>query len=449
MMRRSVLWVGMGLCLVFGAIGVFLSGTSTAGDIHPSFQRTWERTDRPVATGDTSRTWMWGPHGHTDAFYEPYLDAPDGQRLVQYFDKTRMEFTDPDADPNGLWAVTQGLLALELITGKMQTGDASFEQHASARVQIAGDAHPESPTYATFHEVMNANPRDTSTIIDQTINRHGMVGTKNALVSYQVTADHFVEQTNHTIASVFWEFMNSTGEVFVEGELREDALFENPFFGVGLPITEAYWIYVPVNGEWNDVLVQCFERRCLTYTPSNPDGWQVEAGNIGQHYHTWRYETEFDELDPTDSDRAGVFMPSEADLGPPVSGACEANSQAKFMRITDSLGNVNPNSWAQGTGGDWSPGIDASPEVDAGQQLTFMIEADGDCAPLEYRVQRYRPEREIDIIQPWTEEATFSYTFEPNDIDDYLMLIVDVRNQDPRHHFEDRDDYTYLTYYVR
>ncbi len=35
--------------------------------------------------------------------------------------------------------------------------------------------------------------------------------------------------------------------------------------------------------------MQCFERRCLTYTPSNATGWQVEAGNVGRHYYTWRY----------------------------------------------------------------------------------------------------------------------------------------------------------------
>jgi hypothetical protein len=38
-----------------------------------------------------------------------------------------------------------------------------------------------------------------------------------------------------------------------------------------------------------DVLVQLFERRVLTYTPSNQAGWQVEMGNVGQHYHSWRY----------------------------------------------------------------------------------------------------------------------------------------------------------------
>jgi hypothetical protein len=40
------------------------------------------------------------------------------------------------------------------------------------------------------------------------------------------------------------------------------------------------------------VLVQCFERRCLTWTPGNPNGWTVEAGNVGQHYYQWRYARE-------------------------------------------------------------------------------------------------------------------------------------------------------------
>ena len=34
--------------------------------------------------------------------------------------------------------------------------------------------------------------------------------------------------------------------------------------------------------------MQCFERRCLTYTPGNPEGFVVEAGNVGQHYYEWR-----------------------------------------------------------------------------------------------------------------------------------------------------------------
>jgi competence protein ComEC len=36
-------------------------------------------------------------------------------------------------------------------------------------------------------------------------------------------------------------------------------------------------------------MVQLFERRVLTYTPSNPAGFQVEMGNIGAHYFQFRY----------------------------------------------------------------------------------------------------------------------------------------------------------------
>jgi hypothetical protein len=66
-------------------------------------------------------------------------------------------------------------------------------------------------------------------------------------------------------------------------------LFQNPFYATGYPITEAYWTNVNVQGVDQLVLLQCFERRCLTFTPANPLGWQVEAGNVGQHYYAWRY----------------------------------------------------------------------------------------------------------------------------------------------------------------
>ncbi len=44
-----------------------------------------------------------------------------------------------------------------------------------------------------------------------------------------------------------------------------------------------------LEGQLEDVLLQCFERRCLTYTPTNDPGWEVEAGNVGLHYFIWRY----------------------------------------------------------------------------------------------------------------------------------------------------------------
>jgi hypothetical protein len=275
----------MGLVL---SVIPFSAGPAEAHSFGSSaFERTWARTDLPVAQGRVNRTWMWGPSGHTAAFYEPYYDAPGGTRLVQYTDKSRMENNAYRA--YAPWDVTNGRLAYELITGRMQLGDSDYQQRQPAQIQIAGDAHPNSPTYATFNTVRDHDPLPTGWTIIQTIDQHGSIGSNSSFGQYGVTARYYVSETNHTVASVFWDFMNSSGQVFENGEYRNAKLFENPFFATGFPITEAYWMHVPVAGQWRDVLAQCFERRCLTFTPGNPSGWQVEAGNIGQHYYNWRY----------------------------------------------------------------------------------------------------------------------------------------------------------------
>ena len=54
---------------------------------------------------------------------EPYAQGASGMRLVQYFDKSRMEINNPTGDKNNPFYVTNGLLTVELITGKMQVGD--------------------------------------------------------------------------------------------------------------------------------------------------------------------------------------------------------------------------------------------------------------------------------------------------------------------------------------
>jgi hypothetical protein len=81
--------------------------------------------------------------------------------------------------------------------------------------------------------------------------------------------------------------MTSTGVVYEDGEVVTDLLFQDPFYATGYPVTEAYWTRALVGGTETDVLVQAFERRVLTYTPSNPEGWQVESGNVGRHYYEW------------------------------------------------------------------------------------------------------------------------------------------------------------------
>src|SRR5258708_6563440 len=73
----------------------------------------WQRDDGPVASGRVARTWIWGP-GPFYTNYEPYREAQEGNHLVQYFDKGRLEINNPDGDKNSLWYVTSGLLVKEM-----------------------------------------------------------------------------------------------------------------------------------------------------------------------------------------------------------------------------------------------------------------------------------------------------------------------------------------------
>ena len=264
-----------------------------ADPANPSFQRTWQRPDQPVKAGQVNRTWMWGPEAMGDAAFEPYAESPNGLRLVQYYDKARMEITNPNSDSSTDWYVTNGLLVVELMTGKMQTGDSQFQERSAAAINVAGDADdPTGPTYATMGLVSTRAALPDGASIIQRIDRSGTVTNDQSLSQYGVTAAHrvTVPGIDHQVASPFWSFMNSQGAVYIGGEYTTDTLFPTPFYATGLPVTEAYWAEVKVGGTYKDVLIQAFERRVLTYTPDNPAGWQVEAGNVGRHYYSWRYD---------------------------------------------------------------------------------------------------------------------------------------------------------------
>jgi len=56
-------------------------------------------------------------------------------------------------------------------------------------------------------------------------------------------------------------------------------------------ISEAYWAQMRVKGSDLPVLIQAYQRRLLTYVPGFASEWQVQQGNVGQHYLEWRYNT--------------------------------------------------------------------------------------------------------------------------------------------------------------
>jgi hypothetical protein len=251
----------------------------------PQFQSLWERADKAIVDGKTSRSWTWGP-SITGLITEPYAEG--GTRQVQYFDKTRMEQTAGRA-------ITNGLLAKELITGLMQLGDNTFKQYpADNAIKIAGDQTAEqNPTYAMFRKVStidqeNHAPNAGGKVVNLTIGKDGTVGSDDTLgAKYNVKNQYFDNTLQHNIPDVFWNFMNQTGPIYLSGNYVTGPVVDW-LSTMGLPLSEAYWTRTVVAGVEQDVLVQVFERRVLTYTPANPNGYKVEMGNVGQHYREWR-----------------------------------------------------------------------------------------------------------------------------------------------------------------
>lgn len=292
--HKRMRWIGAVIVLIAVMMPVLAASAQISDE--PAFNRTWERTDYPVATGQVSRTWMWGPEPFTTLGNEEYTEAPGGERLVQYFDKSRMEITNPLGDPNSIWFVTNGLLVTEMTSGYMQFGDDDFTYVGPADVNVAGDTDDwEAPTYETIGwNIEEGYSFSDGQPIGAVIDWFGYNSSlsdewADYLTGYGVTAGPYSPETGKHTASVFWEFMTSEAMVFESGNYFYDKLFENPYYATGLPIDQAWWAEVKVAGTYKWVLIQCFERRCLTYTPDNPPGWQVEAGNVGQHYFAWRY----------------------------------------------------------------------------------------------------------------------------------------------------------------
>ncbi|MDI3339710.1 MAG: CAP domain-containing protein [Sphaerobacter sp.] len=254
------------------------AGVATAD---PAVRQLWQATDGLVGTGIDGRTWLWGPDTFA-APREPYVEAPGGTRQVYYFDKARMEITNPAGDRSSPWFVTSGLLVRDMIRGEVQVGDARFQPVGPANVPVAGDPapqNPDAPTYAALRGVATVAgdhraPKRIGAAVRETLHQSGAVGTEPSLAGYTTLAA-YDEVTGHNVARVF-----------------HDWLAAQPWqatYVVGRPITEPYWVRARVQGSPQWVLIQAFERRLLTYTPANPPGWQIEMGNVGRHYYEWRY----------------------------------------------------------------------------------------------------------------------------------------------------------------
>src|SRR5438874_3459655 len=179
---------------------------------HSAFERTWDRTDRPVSLGQVSRSLYWGPAPNTDGLLEDYAQGPGGKRLVQYFDKGRMEINNPAANPNDPFFVTSGLLTVELISGRMQVGNNSYVKRQPAAIPLASDTDDQNaPTYVSFQSVSNTGlgdhpaPSKDAQFATATINRAGQVGDNPAYANFPGTNFvYFDPTTHHNVPRVVW-----------------------------------------------------------------------------------------------------------------------------------------------------------------------------------------------------------------------------------------------------
>lgn len=247
----------------------------------------WRTTDLPVANGQATRPYLWGPtviYSGTETSANP-LSLPNpsatlAPRLVAYFDKGRMDIPDPNPAQPTRFLVVPGALAKELVLGQIQYGDGSFSESTPLDVPVAGDfGDASAPTYQTFKQIgaatdANKAPDRTGQPVDATLLRDGTIGADPALGS-TVSVAAYVSETSHNIPNVFMDWFKSQAW--------------NWIYIAGYPVSEAYWSTVQVAGEPHAVLVQVFERRTITYDPSAPDNYKVQFGNVGRHYYDWRY----------------------------------------------------------------------------------------------------------------------------------------------------------------
>jgi hypothetical protein len=282
----------IGSVVVVALVALLAAGPALAAPAigNAAFGRVWERQDRAVAEQMSGRSWTWGPAPISELMRETFVEGNEGTRAVQYFDKSRMEINDPTADPNATWYVTNGLLPIELMTGRLQLGLSQFEFRGPARVSAIGDPD-QFPSYADllplYQSPGTVNPSDLGKPATGFLNPGGAITGFNDYANDPATT--LVRgENNHGVAKAFVDFMQQTGLVYERGRYVRAQVYD-PLFVFGLPVTGAYWVKARVGGVERPVLFQVFERRVLTYNPANPPAFRVEMGNVGQHYFQWRY----------------------------------------------------------------------------------------------------------------------------------------------------------------
>jgi hypothetical protein len=236
----------------------------------PAFQSVWQTYSATAARPLD----LWGSEP-LNWRVEPYFGAPDNRRTVQYFERGRMEIE------TGTARVTHGLLARELVGGRIDLGGGLFEERTPPEISIdSGSPNDQVPTYLALSRVV-ADPQLSvpGQRVTAWIDRSGRIErtTTPAVVRY---GDE-IEQTGIKLPDV-------TTELFQQSEFTGGRWVEL----FGFPISQAVWTYYRRDDELRPSLVQVFERRILVYTPGMEPDRRFTVVNTGRHYYRWRYGSE-------------------------------------------------------------------------------------------------------------------------------------------------------------
>ncbi|HEX5165498.1 MAG TPA: hypothetical protein VFV93_08895 [Thermomicrobiales bacterium] len=263
-MFRALL-VAIGVVVVVSTLPVNPSQPSAFAD--PAFSRYYARS----SAAEQQLLWGGGP---LVSLVEPFTGAPGNRRLVQYFERGRMEMADSTAGTSA-GAISQGLLVREMATGYVQLGYDDFVQGEPAPIPLFGPSDADALTYADFAVPVATKAADrTGELLDDWIAPGGVIS--KATPPAEILAGGYEPVTGHNIPHVTASWLKT--DPF--GIDANDAL--------GLPISEPYWVHSG-KGESGISLIQLFERRVVVYTPNLPLAERFSLTSAGRHYYRWRY----------------------------------------------------------------------------------------------------------------------------------------------------------------
>jgi hypothetical protein len=204
------------------------------------------------------------------------------------------------SDGMGDYLIAVGKLGWELLTGNVDLGGGQTADLGPARVPLVGPmratvgtpADQLAPTYAdAAREAARRSPDYSGAPVNWKLLPGGELASFSPPATVRLT--DYDPVTGHHVADIFARWYTETFLTGRDGN-RANTL-ANQLRGriegmePGRPLTEPFWVEATIDGADRAILVQVFERWTLTYTPDNPEGWQVELGNAGLHHHEWRH----------------------------------------------------------------------------------------------------------------------------------------------------------------